>query len=267
MPYTPGVPSLSYALAGPARSKALVFLNGLGGVKEAWFYQVRHLKEHHRILTFDSRGAGASQALDVPTTMADFGQDVVDLLDHVGLERVTLVGISFGGRIAQQVVLSHPERVEGLVLVATACGPAQAGPAHDALRRAPSLDERGWLDQVVPVLFGPRYIAREAKRLEVFARSRARLPSDPVGLRWQWEAYEGFQCCDRLAEIDVPTLILQGEDDVLCSVANARRLAAGIRGSMLRLLPGVGHSPHVEDAPRFNRLLSGYLGTHERWDR
>lgn len=259
MPVTPHDPALSYTLSGPEGAPALVFLNGLGGAKEAWFYQVRHFREHYRVLTFDNRGAGASAAVDQPTTMADFADDTVRLLDHLGLLRVTLVGISFGGRIAQQLVLTHPERVSALVLVGTACGPAAPGPAHEALRRAPDLDEQGWLDQVVPVLFGPRYVREQGKRLQVFARSRARLTPDPVGTRCQWEAYESFSACGRLGQVRVPTLVLHGEDDALSPLANAEQLASGIPGSRLQVLRGVGHSPNVEDATAFNAAIGRFL--------
>ena len=259
MPLTPTTPALSYTLSGPEGAPALVFLNGLGGAKEAWFYQVRHFREHYRVVTFDNRGAGASESLDQPTTMGDFAEDTLRLLDHVGLQRVTLVGISFGGRIAQQFVLRYPERVQALVLVGTACGPASPGPSHEALRRAPDLDEQGWLEQVVPVLFGPRYVREQSKRLQVFARSRARNTPDPVGTRCQWEAYESFSACERLAEIRVPTLVLHGEDDALSPLTNAQRLASGIPGARLQVLRGVGHSPNVEDAEGFNAAIGRFL--------
>ncbi len=259
MALTPSEPALSYTLSGPQGAPALVFLNGLGGAKEAWFYQVRHFRDHHRVLTFDNRGAGASASVDQPTTMADFADDTVRLMDHAGLDRATVVGISFGGRIAQELALSHPTRVQGLVLVGTACGPAAAGPAHQALRRAPELDEQGWLDQVVPVLFGPRYVREQSKRLQVFARSRSRLSADPVGTRCQWEAYGSFSACERLDRIRVPTLVLHGEDDALSPLANAERLAAGIPGARLQVLRGVGHSPNVEDASAFNAAIGRFL--------
>lgn len=259
MAVTPSEPALSYTLSGPEGAPAVVFVNGLGGAKEAWFYQVRHFRDRFRVLTFDNRGAGASASVDAPTTMADFADDLVRLLDHVGLARVSVVGISFGGRIAQQLVLAHPARVRALVLVGTACGPATPGPAHQALRRAPDLDEQGWLDQVVPVLFGPRYVAAQGKRLQVFARSRARMTPDPVGTRCQWQAYEQFDACGRLGGIAVPTLVLHGEDDALSPLSLAQRLAAGIPGARLQLLRGVGHSPNVEDPPAFNAAIERFL--------
>ncbi len=250
---------LEYEISGPPEAPALVFINGLGGVKEAWFYQVRHFRQRRRILVFDNRGAGGSESVDAPTTIADFSDDLVGLMDQVGLAKATLVGISFGGRVAQQVALAHPSRVASLVLVGTACGPSQGGAAHEVLRRAEELDEQGWLEQLVPVLFGPRYVREESRRLQVFARSRTNRARDAVGHLRQWEAYESFDACDRLGEIRAPTLVIHGEDDALSPLSNARELAENIPGARLEVMPAVGHSPNVEDPVSFNAVLEHFL--------
>jgi pimeloyl-ACP methyl ester carboxylesterase len=259
MAMTRSRPSLAYALSGPAAAPVLVFVNGLGGAKEAWFYQVRHFRSRYRVLVFDNRGAGKSESRDAPTTMADFSDDLLRLLNQLGLHRVTLVGISFGGRVAQQFALRHPDRLEALVLVGTDCGAGGQSRPHAALRRAPDLDEQGWLDQVVPVLFGPKYIREQSKRLEVFARSRANQVPDPVGTRWQWHAYESFDACDQLGQIRTPTLVLHGEHDALSPLSAAERLASSIPGARLQVLRQVGHSPNVENPSAFNAAIERFL--------
>lgn len=261
MPQSPSRPSLAYQLSGPAEGPGLVFVNGLGGLKEGWFYQVRHFSGRWRVLTFDNRGAGASEAAHEPASMATFAQDLVGLLDHLGLRRVSVVGISFGGRVAQELALGWPERVERLVLVATSCGASRPEPgvaSLDALREA-QLTEADWLERVIPVLFGPRYRAAHERRLRTFAAGRARLPVNAVGLQRQWEAHGGFNACDRLHLIGVPTLVVHGADDALSPLAHAHALADGIPDARLVVLPDVGHSPNVEAPPAFNAALQAFL--------
>ena len=116
MPIIDLPPALAYTLAGPADAPVIVFINGLGGAQAAFSLQFKDLSRDFRVLTYDHRGMGASAVVDAPVTMATYAADLLALLDHLGLMRVHLVGLSFGGRVAQSLCLMAPERVMGLVL-------------------------------------------------------------------------------------------------------------------------------------------------------
>lgn len=265
MPWTQSLPRLAWNLVGPPTAQPLVFVSGLGGVQAAWFNQVRAFQEHFYVLTFDHRGTGASDASDAPATVETFAADLGRLLDELGLGPVDAVGLSFGGRVLQALALQAPHRLRRMVLGGTSCG-GQGRVIPDAVRalsEAPLTDldaeQARWEDRILPVLFGRRYRERYPDRMRSLARWRARHPTDPVGLRAQWDAWRTFDVCGRLGEIATPTLVLHGEDDALATRAGAEQLARGLRSARLEILPGVGHSPNVEDPEAFNGAISRFL--------
>jgi 3-oxoadipate enol-lactonase len=267
MPKTRSTPRLSYNLAGAEDAPALVFVNGLGGRLEAWFHQAKHFKADHRVLCFDNRGAGRSETSDAPATMATYAADVVRLMDEVGMETATLVGLSFGGRVVQELALGWPERVDRMVIGGTSCGGTAHVDGEETLRElfgmGHSPGEEEIFERIVPALFGPTYRSRFDKHLRVLSRAWSRFPPDPVGIDRQWEAYDAFDTESRLSDIRCPTLILHGTLDALSPVANAEFLAAHIRGARLVLLDDNGHSPNVESPARFNEELRGFLAAEQ----
>lgn len=264
MPISDTQPQLSYTISGPPEGRPLVFINGLGGVQAAFQLQVRELKQTRRVLVYDHRGCGGSELVDRPASMADYAQDLVLLLDHLELGSCDIVGLSFGGRVAQALALGWPERVRRLVLCGTSAGGRLHAPgdaqAHVLLRTVATADAATWAHTIAPVLFGRAYRERHPERITALARWRARHRPDPVGIARQWEAWDAFDMAEDLGEIVQPTLIIHGTEDGLSPVENAEQLAAHIPGAELGLIEGVGHSPNVEAPERFNRLLSDFLG-------
>lgn len=267
MPHTITSPSLAYNQSGPADAPPVVLIGGLGSAQAAWMLQVRALSARLHVVTYDHRGTGESELMDVPVTMADYANDLLGLLDQLGLARAHLVGLSFGGRVAMTLALLHPARVSRLVLGGTSCSDAgytRGAPGGVESLRSPPLsdpdaEQARWENAILPYLFGRAYRERHPERLRNLARWRARHPTDPRGLQRQWEAFRGFDVCGRLHEIQAPTMILHGDEDAVSSVENAHVLARGIPGSRLEILPGVGHSPNVEAPERMNALLLEHL--------
>jgi pimeloyl-ACP methyl ester carboxylesterase len=264
MPISDTQPRLSYVISGPPEGLPLVFINGLGGVQAAFQLQVRELKQTRPVLVYDHRGSGGSEVVDRPASMADYAQDLVRLLDHLDLHSCDIVGLSFGGRVAQALALGWPDRVRRLVLCGTSAGGALHTPgdaqAHVLLRAVATADAATWAQTIAPVLFGRAYRERHPERITALARWRARHRPDPVGIARQWEAWDGFDLAEHIGQIVQPTLIIHGTEDGLSPVENAAQLAAHIPSAQLRLLEGVGHSPNVEAPERFNRLLAEFLG-------
>ncbi|MEE2750872.1 MAG: alpha/beta fold hydrolase [Myxococcota bacterium] len=261
--YTQSSPRLAYSLYGNSGAPGLVFVNGLAGRQEVWFHQVREFREDFRILCLDNRGAGRSDASSESVVMRTYAEDLLRVMDEAGLNEAALVGLSFGGRILQELALLAPERVKRLVIGGTSCGgaPHQAGQwsLRALFRPGRPVNEEELLKRVIPALFGPRYVESHEKHLRILCRSWASAPPDPVGLERQWDAYDAFDLSNRLGEVACPTLIVHGEDDGLSPMANAEFLAEQIPGAILARLPGVGHSPNVESPALFNSVLSEFL--------
>jgi 3-oxoadipate enol-lactonase len=263
MPLSSTSPRLSYSLSGPAGAPPLVFINGLGGVQAAFQLQVRAFRDARQVLVYDHRGAGGSEVVDAQVSMADYAADLVGLLDELSLDCCDIVGLSFGGRVAQELALGWPERVRRLVLCGTSAGGRLHAPgdaqAHVLLRAVASADPEVWASTIAPVLFGRAYRERHPERVSALARWRARHRPNPVGIAAQWGAWDGFDLSDEISEITQRTLILHGTQDGLSPVENAEQLQAYIPDAQLQLLEGVGHSPNVEAPDRFNELISDFL--------
>lgn len=266
MPHTASRPRLAYSLSGPKGRAALVFVNGLGGLRQSWIHQVRAFADRYRVLTFDNRGNGGSEAGDGPIDMGTFASDLSRVMAQARIDSAVVIGISMGGRVALEFALSDPKRVVGLGLVATTCGGGASTSASrealSAIRDAPTLDENGWMERVVPLLFGPRYVDRHRRRLKMFAAGRARNPGDPATVAAQWQANRDFDVSDRLGSIRVPCLIIHGDDDALCPPANAEVLQKRLPQSRMVRMSGAGHSPNIEAPDRFNEALGSFLNDY-----
>lgn len=262
-PLAPTRPRLAYGIGGSPTGPAVVLINGLGGLRQAWYHQVQSLNKTHRVLSYDHRGVGGSELVDSPADIQDFARDLLGLLNHVGIYRAVLVGVSFGGRVAQEFAIRWPGRVEGLVLVGSSGGgegqlPGDAT-ALELLQRSASLSADEWLHGLIPHLFGPAYREGQGPRLERLARWWAEHPQPPAAIAHQWQAMRGFDRWDELAGIQAPCLVIHGDADTMSPSANGERLAARIPRARLAILEGLGHSPHVEDPERFELELRRFL--------
>jgi len=263
MSTTASSPRLAYTLMGPPNAPVVVFVNGLGGAQGALTLQAKHFAQTRRVLTYDHRGLGDSEIVDGPAHMADYASDLVRILDELDIEQADFVGLSFGGRVLQQLAAGWPHRVRRMVLSSTSGGGDlyDPGPAdtHAILREAAEGSEEVWSERIAPLLFGPRYLGAYPERIEALARWRARYPQSPVGIARQWEAWDSFELGDQLQQIDCPVLVIHGSDDALSPVSNGETLVAHLPNASLQLMEGIGHSPNVEDPRGFNQAIEDFL--------
>jgi 3-oxoadipate enol-lactonase len=227
-----------------------------------WDGQADHLPG--RCLIPDLSGFGASNAApdsNLTTRMSDFAQDAAALLDHLGIERTVLLGLSMGGYAALAFAEAFPGRLRGLILADTRAG-ADAPEARErrlAVARDVLEKGSGFLpDALVPKLLGAGTQASEPGLVEQVRRWAAEAP--PAGVA---AAQRGMaERPDRsgvLPRIAVPTLVIVGEEDELTPPAESRSLAAAIPKADLAVLPGAGHLSNLEQPEAFNRAVSGFL--------
>jgi 3-oxoadipate enol-lactonase len=231
----------------------LLFISGTGGD-----LRVRPnvldgpLAKAFDLVAYDQRGLGRTGKPDHPYTMADYGDDAARLMDHLGWDDALVVGVSFGGMVAQELVLRHPHRVRRLVLACTS--PGGAGGASYPFHKIDDMDrlERARL------LVGVSDTRRDAEwakarpdEFEAFAQMGAADPyaGEPgraMGARRQLEARAGHDTWDRLHEIACPVMIAAGKFDGVALPQTQHNMAARIPQADLRFFEG-GHLFMLQD--------------------
>jgi pimeloyl-ACP methyl ester carboxylesterase len=242
--------SLYYETDGPRDGRPLLLVEGLGGDIPGWRRNIPALAEELFVVAFDLRGNGRSDAPDEPVTMATFVEDAIAVLHFVGVEASHVYGQSFGGMIAMELALTHPERVRSLILAATHPGGSHVVPVRWKVPK-----DRPWL-----ALYAPGF--PEANPEHVAEDLSAGSEQRPHAARRQWEAMRTFDAFDRLPSLDMPVLVLHGTEDQLVSPENARLLAERIPGAELVLLVGAGHLYHSERAEEADAAVLDFVRRH-----
>ncbi|WP_454019984.1 3-oxoadipate enol-lactonase [Azospirillum sp. Marseille-Q6669] len=253
---------LHYELSGPAGAPVVVFSNSIGTTLEMWDAQVPALSGRYRCLRYDSRGHGRSAVIDRPATIGDLAADLAGLLDALGIEKAHVVGLSLGGMTAQAFAIEHPDRVAGLVLMATAaCLP----PPEGWEQRARTVCRDGMeaiVDAIIPRWFTPPFIESSG---EAVAAIRERfLKNDPRGYAACCRAIRDMDLREAIPAIGSPTLIVAGADDPATPVPLMEDIRARISGAEMVVLPRAAHLLAVERADRVNQHLLGFLDTLTR---
>lgn len=263
MPFAPanGI-NLYYQVHGEGPN--LTLIEGAGYHSWMWYRQIDAFSQHFRTLIYDNRGVGQSDASLGPYTHAQNAADLVALLDLLGWERTHLLGVSMGGFIAQEFALAYPQRVDRLVLVATAFGGPNMAPlppeAVESLLPRPDLGPEQQIRTAMLIAFAdPTWPERNPAEMDwIVAQRLAHLQSDEARMA-QLMANVAFDVEDRLDEITAPTLIVIGAEDRVVPPENGRLLAERLPNAHLDVIPGAGHLALIEQADRFNGDVISFL--------
>jgi len=210
------------------------------------------LAKAHRVIVLDNRGTGRSDKPDTKYSIPLMTEDCVTVLDAASAEKPHILGASMGGLIAQELALSHSDRVASLILCCTSCGwrgrspPSQRTFARLFLGDFWKMRAEERLRLRMEMLFTKEFVSKEWPRLKEHWESLATHPTPIYAFRRQWEALMNYDCCNRLQEIRAPTLVMGGDTDQLNSVERLKELADGILGAELQIYPRLGHGFIVE---------------------
>lgn len=244
---------IHYELFGDPGSPVLTLLEGIGADTAGWRRSIPKLAGELRVVAIDHRGNGASDDPPEPCAMTTFVEDALAVLDELGVQRAHVYGQSFGGMVAQEAALTHPDRVRTLVLAGTHPGPAHAIAVAD--RTVPKGEP--WR-----ALYAPGFPEAHPDVVAEDRRVAAAAPAHERGQRRQWEAMQTWAAFDRLSQIEVPTLVLHGTEDRVVAPGNAELLARRIPGAELRLLEGAGHVFWSEQPELADRLILDFIERH-----
>jgi 3-oxoadipate enol-lactonase/4-carboxymuconolactone decarboxylase len=242
---------------GPAGAPAIVLLNSLGTTSEMWAPQLPALTQHLRVVRFEHRGHGGAPAPAGPYSIADLGLDLVELLDHLDIERASLCGVSLGGMVAMWVASHHPERVDRLVLACTAphLPPPEAWYERAVLVRAEGTGVL--LEALLGRWFTPEHVAlHPGTRATLGAMLAA---ADPDGYASCCEAIAAMDLRPDLGAVAAPTLVIAGSADPVTPPAVGLALHEAIAGSAFTVLAGAAHLANIERAERFTAAVSDHV--------
>jgi pimeloyl-ACP methyl ester carboxylesterase len=251
---------LYYEVHGPPALPShppLLLIAGLGFATWSWFKQLPTLAQHTQVIVFDNRSTGQSQKLGYPYTIATLADDAAELLAALQIPRAHVLGTSFGGFIAQELALDHPERVATLMLCSTSYGGPQGIPMAGPVLQAPL----GWstpnqaIQRSLELATAPSYRAAHPDEFAQIVTWRQQDPQGYSDTFLQTMAGVSFDSAQRVHAIAAPTLVIHGADDQVVPVASARLLAQAIPNAELRIIPDAGHLVWIERAEEVNQAI------------
>jgi 3-oxoadipate enol-lactonase len=265
-PHGPGVDAGPHGPGQEAGSgePALVLLHAFPLHSEMWAPQLEALSAGRRVVAPDLLGFGRSDAPEsmYRYTMLGYADLVAGVLDHLGLERVVLGGLSMGGYVAFAFLRQYPERVSGLILADTRAG-ADTTEAFE--RRTDQQDQVarvGTTALIETLLAGLLCEHTKAERLDLVEHVRRLMANPPAGFIGALEAMKHrADATEELGSITVPTLFVVGEDDALSPPEVAREMQERTQGSTLAVLPRAGHLSNLEAPEAFNAAVAAFLET------
>ena len=247
-----------YRDEGPRAGPPIVLVNALGSDLRIWDEVAARLAGDFRVVRYDKRGHGLSEAGPDRADMADYAQDLAGLLDALGVARATVVGLSIGGLVAQELYRQSPERFAGLVLSDTA---AKIGDDASWDARIAAIEAGGVeavADGVMERWFTAGFRARRRDELTGWRTMLVRSPKQ--GYLAACGALKRADLRPFAGTIAVPTLCLAGDEDGSTPVALVRETAAMIPGAGFEIIAGAGHIPGIEQP----EATAGWLARHAR---
>jgi 3-oxoadipate enol-lactonase len=261
--HIPGTPGLTVDEAGTG--ELVLFMHGIGGNRTNWTQQVQKFGEHFLAVAWDARGYNGSEDYDGDLDFSDFARDILRVLKFYGRKKLHLVGLSMGGRIAQDFYALYPQHVATLTIVASFTGFQNFSDADRqkflSLRLKPLIEEGKEPRDIAPIV--ARTLCSPNATEEQYQRLLASMAALHKGS--YIKALKATTLYNRTAELDriaVPTLLIFGEADTLTTAGMGRQMHARITGSRLVVVPKSGHLVNLEQPDAFEAALEPFLFEH-----
>jgi 3-oxoadipate enol-lactonase len=249
--------SFEYDIAGPEGAPWLIFSNSLMTNKTMWDDQLADFKHAYRILRYDQRGHGGTEAPEGQYTFDLLTADVIALMDALSIPRAHFVGISMGGMTSLFLAQRHPDRFDRII--AADCGPASnpAGAAQwkERIDLAAEKGMEALVEITVNRWFPPDFVATGSPALD---KVRGMIRTTPFnGFAGCANALSNFDLRPGLSGIKNPLLCMVGTKDA--TVAGIEQIHAAVKGSRLVKLEGAGHISNMEQPQAFSKAIAEFL--------
>ncbi len=250
---------MNYELSGKEGASLVVLSHSLGSSLDMWEPQMDALRMHYRVLRYDTRGHGDTQAPGGFYSFDLLAEDAIALMDALHVEKAHWVGLSMGGMIGQAVALNHPDRLASLALCDTAAAlpPDAQSVWTERIRTAREKGLAHLVDGTMERWFTGPFLSLNPPELRRIREIFLNTPVD--GFIGCSEAIRGLDHLEKLHEIVTPTLILVGSEDQGTPVSTSEAMKARIRNARLYVIPSASHLSNIEQADIFNRELLAFL--------
>ncbi|MEX0800931.1 MAG: alpha/beta fold hydrolase [Dehalococcoidia bacterium] len=254
--------NLEYYVEG--EGPPLLMIMGLGGQARSWGEPaLDEMRKRFQVIRFSNRGTGASDKPEAPVTIRMMADDAAGLLRELDIPKAHVLGISMGGMISQELVLNHPQMVQGLVLGCTFCGPAHSVPAPPEavarFGRVMTLPLQERIQEFWRLTVSPEFLGRGQAFLDEIIRIHLDTPTPWETFGKQFVAVQGFDTFDRLPQIKSPTLLIHGDKDLVIAHGNMELLAGRIQGAKTHTVRGAGHMFFWEQPSEVAGVVSEFL--------
>jgi 3-oxoadipate enol-lactonase len=241
----------------PEDAPVVVLSNSLGSTLAMWDAQAPRLAQHFRVVRYDTRGHGRSPVPTGPYSIDDLADDLLGLLDRLGVGRAHVVGLSLGGMTAMRLAARNPERVDRLAVLCTSAllGPAQAW--HDRAATVRAQGTGAVAEAVVGRWYTEEFAAAHPDRIAAAEAMVAATP--PEGYASCCEAIAAMDLTGDLSAIAAPTLAIAGADDPATPPEHLERIAAGVKDGSLLVVPRAAHLAAGEQPEAITRALLDHL--------
>lgn len=241
----------------------LLFAHGLLWGTHLYDKQVDYFKDDYRCIAFDFRGQGKSQVTKVGYDMDTLADDAIALLETLEIKKCHLIGLSMGGFVAQRVALKRSDLLQSLILLDTSAQEESTDKKADYEKLLTAIKWVGIKQvskKVMPIMFGKTFLNDKSRKKDYKTWLGYLNQNNKKGaIRATRGVIERDEVLSRLHEIDLPTLVVVGDEDNATPYPKAQKIHFAIKGSKFAVIKGSGHSTPVEQPELLNKVLEEFL--------
>lgn len=242
--------------------ETIVFLNGLSQSTISWILTTPYFKNDYRIVLMDFIFQGQSDKTGEWRSFDTHARDVVSVLDYLKIDKAIIAGLSYGSLVAQHLAINHGNRISKLLLISTF---AHKTPYYDAIELSwwRALEFGGYnlmLDIMLPSVLSENYFLNPLIPIDLMKQTRQEANEDKQALfKLMRATKERIDYRPELKKITIPTIVIQGEKDLLLPVHMAGEVAKAIPNSQFKVIPHVGHTLNLEAVPQMVTIMKDFL--------
>jgi 3-oxoadipate enol-lactonase len=252
---------VSYSDKGKKGAPAVIFIHGFPFNGSMWNMQTEALEDNYRIIAYDIRGHGDSEAGNEDFSIELFVKDLLALMDALKLKKTVVCGLSMGGYIALNAIENYPDRFDALILSDTNCIADTSEVKEKRMKAIENISKNGvdkYADESIKNFFAAESFTTRKKEIAairemIVKTSKQKLTNTLHALSVRKET------CSKLPAIKIPVLIMVGEEDKITPPAAAQLMHENIKGSVLQIIENAGHLSNMENPGEFNAQLTKFI--------